>query len=255
MEHVYRALDELVDENDASISNSHALLDLFELLHDELNRLRTRNVFADADEKKHVDTATALRSVLENVSREILVGIQKMFDALSQYAAIETKPIFTRLERKFRARADFPVLVKRHIRQHSATDDEPYTSLVPCISPVTAQRDSEHQVVIRKHYEWLVWKLSAHNLAIEMYQKEAITKKDVDAIQKQRNTPCKASETLLNILLKQPFKIYEVFKAALVKTNQDDVYLTLAGIGTFYAIILVHLSRGHTSLRRDVRIL
>ena len=77
----------------------------------------------------------------------------------------------------------------------------------------------------------LVTKLDAHSVAVHMYQRNALTLKDLQSIQCLIDHPVEAAETLLNIIMEQPDAVYLCFLDVLKHTEQQYVYQTLVGSG------------------------
>jgi len=66
--------------------------------------------------------------------------------------------------------------------------------------------------------------LNAPIVAGNMYQRNALTLKELQSIQSQRDRPIEAAETLLNIILEQPDAVYLCFLDVLKHTDQHHVY-------------------------------
>jgi len=97
-------------------------------------------------------------------------------------------------------------------------------------------------VVLSQHSD-LASKLDAHVAAVRMYERNALTVKDLESIQSLRDRPVKAAETLLNIILEQPFAVYECFLDVLKQTGQQHIYQTLvegAYKGEYNAIVAIY---------------
>ena len=69
--------------------------------------------------------------------------------------------------------------------------------------------------------------LDAHTIAVRMYERNALTLKDLESIQCLRDRPVQAAETLLNIIMEQPYAVYLCFLDVLKHTGQQNIYQTL----------------------------
>ena len=58
--------------------------------------------------------------------------------------------------------------------------------------------------VLRRQRQYLTATLDAHGVAVHMYQRNALTLRDLQSIQSLRHRPVEAAETLLNIIMEQP---------------------------------------------------
>jgi len=81
--------------------------------------------------------------------------------------------------------------------------------------------------VLRSQYSDLATKLDAHVAAVHMYQRNALTVKDLQSIQSLRDRPVEAAKTLLNIILEQSDAIYLCFLDVLKHSGQQHIYQTL----------------------------
>ena len=81
--------------------------------------------------------------------------------------------------------------------------------------------------MLRAQYRSLTTKLDAHVAAVHMYERNALTLKDLQSIQSSRDRPVEAAETLLNVILEQPFAVYECFLDVLKHSGQQHIYRTL----------------------------
>jgi len=61
-------------------------------------------------------------------------------------------------------------------------------------------------------------------VAGNMYQRNALTLKELQSIQSQKDRPVEAAETLLNIILKQPDAVYLCFLDVLKHSEQLHIY-------------------------------
>ena len=64
-------------------------------------------------------------------------------------------------------------------------------------------------------------------MAVHMYQLNALTMKELQSIQSQRDRPVKAAEKLLKIIMVQPDAVYLCFLDVLKRTGQQHIYQTL----------------------------
>jgi len=83
--------------------------------------------------------------------------------------------------------------------------------------------------VIRSQYTFLSRKLDAQPLAAYMYQRKALTLRDLQSIQSLSSVV--AAQTLLNIILEQPDGVYLCFLDALKRTEQQHIYQRLVEDG------------------------
>ena len=77
----------------------------------------------------------------------------------------------------------------------------------------------------------LTTKLDAHVVAGHMYERNALTLRDLQTIQSLRDHPVKAAEELLDIISKQPDAVYLCFLDVLKVTSQQHIYQTLVQDG------------------------
>jgi len=73
--------------------------------------------------------------------------------------------------------------------------------------------------------------LDARVIAVHMYQRNALTLKELQSIQSLRDRPVEAAETLLNIILEQPDAVYLCFLDVLKHKGQKHIYQKLVGNG------------------------
>ena len=73
--------------------------------------------------------------------------------------------------------------------------------------------------------------LDARIVAVHMYQRNALTLKELLLIQSLKGRPVKAAETLLNIIMEQPDAVYLRFLDVLKHTEQQHVYRRLVEDG------------------------
>jgi len=93
-----------------------------------------------------------------------------------------------------------------------------YDSSVACAAGVD---------VLRSQFVNLRTKLDAHTVAVHMYQRNALTLKELQSVQCLRDRTVEAAETLLNIIMEQPDAVYLCFLDVLKHTGQQHVYQTL----------------------------
>jgi hypothetical protein len=97
---------------------------------------------------------------------------------------------------------------------------------------------------IKELYQLLCEKLVAKKVAVEMYQRDALTFRELESIQMQKK-PYKASEELLNILLELPedaTTVLELFLEALKMTNQQHIFLWLMYPGKVLKVLWMYRS-------------
>jgi len=85
--------------------------------------------------------------------------------------------------------------------------------------------------VLRSLYSELTTKLDARVVAVHMYQRNALTLKELQSIQSLRDRPVEAAETLLNIIMDQPDAVYLCFLDVLKYTGQQHIYQRLVEDG------------------------
>ena len=71
----------------------------------------------------------------------------------------------------------------------------------------------------------------ARIVAVNMYQRNALTLKELQSVQFLRDRPVEAAETLLDIILEQPDAVYLCFLDVLKHTEQQHVYRRLVKVG------------------------
>ena len=81
--------------------------------------------------------------------------------------------------------------------------------------------------VLRAQYENLSIKLDARILAVHMYQRNALTHRDLESIRCLTDRPVRAAEMLLNIIMEQPDAVYLCFLHVLKHAGQQRIYQTL----------------------------
>ena len=85
--------------------------------------------------------------------------------------------------------------------------------------------------VPRATYSELTTMLDARIVAVNMYQRNALTLKELQSIQSLRDRPVEAAETLLNIIVEQPDAVYLCFLDVLKHTEQRHIYQRLVEDG------------------------
>jgi len=73
--------------------------------------------------------------------------------------------------------------------------------------------------------------LDARIVAVHMYQRNALTLKELQSIQSIRDRPVEAAEMLLNIIVDQPDAVYLCFLSVLKHTGQQHTYHRLVQHG------------------------
>jgi len=81
--------------------------------------------------------------------------------------------------------------------------------------------------VLHTQYSKLSTELDAHTVAVHMYQRNALTLKELQSIQCLTDRPVAAAETLLNVIMEQPDAVYLCFLDVLKHIGQHHVYQTL----------------------------
>jgi len=85
--------------------------------------------------------------------------------------------------------------------------------------------------VLRATYSELTTMLDARIVAANMYQRNALTLKELQSIQSLRDRPVEAAETLLNIIMEQSDPVYLCFLNVLKHTGQHHIYQRLVEDG------------------------
>ena len=85
--------------------------------------------------------------------------------------------------------------------------------------------------VVRALYSELTTTLDARIVAVNMYQRNALTLKELQSIQSLRDRPVEAAETLLNIIIEQPDAVYLCFHDVLKHTELQHIYQKLVEYG------------------------
>jgi len=73
--------------------------------------------------------------------------------------------------------------------------------------------------------------LDARVIAVHMYQRNALTLKELQSIQSLTYRPVEAAETLLNIIIEQPDAVYLCFLDVLKHAGQQHIYQRLVEDG------------------------
>jgi len=73
--------------------------------------------------------------------------------------------------------------------------------------------------------------LDARIVAANMYQRNALTLRELQSIQSLRDRPVEAAEMLLNIIVEQPDAVYLCFLNVLKHTEQLHIYQRLVENG------------------------
>jgi len=73
--------------------------------------------------------------------------------------------------------------------------------------------------------------LDARVVAANMYQRNALTLRELQSIQSLRDRPVEAAETLLNFIMEQPDAVYLCFLDVLKNTEQQHIYQRLVQSG------------------------
>jgi hypothetical protein len=227
MAHGKEKLGQLMLDNEDSLCKIRGSVRLLEMLHDEWSRLRIHDfgpsTTADEFSERKFGVAAKMSEDLAKIEEELLSVNQRMINEMLQYDANRMRSIFQRIERRFNNRMVFEF---DSFNQTSKTVDR-----VRTVARVAS--GSDHSERLYKHYNWLLDKVDACSVANKMFEYRAISKRQLESVQVHRNNLSRAVEVLMKIVLEEPVSVYDAFKEALIETNQDDVYLTLAGIGQF----------------------
>ena len=100
---------------------------------------------------------------------------------------------------------------------------------------------------IQELYPQLCEKLVAKKVAVEMFQRDALTFRELESIQMQKK-PHKASEELLKVLLRLPedaTTALECFLDTLKITHQQHIFLWIMYPGKIQDISLIFLLHGY----------
>jgi len=85
--------------------------------------------------------------------------------------------------------------------------------------------------VLQALYSELTRTLDARVVAANMYQRNALTLRELQSIQSLRDRPVEAAETLLNIIMEQPDAVFLCFLDVLKHTEQQHIYQRLVQDG------------------------
>ena len=91
-----------------------------------------------------------------------------------------------------------------------------------CVFECTAGSD-----VVRDLYTDLTTMFDARIVAVHMYQRNALTLKELQSIQSLTDRSVQAAETLLDIVISQPDAVYLCFLDVLKHIGQHQVYQAL----------------------------
>src|SRR6218665_2918397 len=87
----------------------------------------------------------------------------------------------------------------------------------------------KHEIRIRCQYNQLLNNLtSVPDIVAHMYQRQKLTAKELEQLQQFHSTPIRASEELLNIIIRKSSDVYQCFLESLQKTRQHHVYQMLS---------------------------
>jgi len=95
--------------------------------------------------------------------------------------------------------------------------------------------------ILRAQYSNLSTELDSHTVAVHMYQRNALTLKELQSIQSLADRPVAAAETLLNIVMEQPDAVYLCCLDVLKHIGQHHIYQTLVEGGYKGAVELLGL--------------
>jgi len=84
---------------------------------------------------------------------------------------------------------------------------------------------------LQEQYSELTRMLDARVVAANMYQRNALTLRELQSIQSLRDRPVEAAETLLNIIMEQPDAVFLCFLDVLKCSEQEHIYQRLARDG------------------------
>ena len=87
---------------------------------------------------------------------------------------------------------------------------------------------SNEEDILRALYSELTTTLDARIVAANMFQREALTQKELQSIQSLKDRPVEAADALLNIIMGQPDDVYRRFLDILKHTDgQQHIYQRL----------------------------
>ena len=78
--------------------------------------------------------------------------------------------------------------------------------------------------MLRRVYTKVSEKLDAQSVARNMFERNALTLRELESIQSKHSEPIKAAERLLNIVVNQSSNVYGYFLDALKLTGQQHVF-------------------------------
>jgi len=84
---------------------------------------------------------------------------------------------------------------------------------------------------LRELHGGLTKTLDACVVAAHMYEREALTQKELERMQSLRDRPVEAAETLLDIIVTKLDAVYSCFLDVLKRTEQDYIYQALVERG------------------------
>ena len=84
---------------------------------------------------------------------------------------------------------------------------------------------------VQAFYTELTRTLDARVVAAYMYQRNALTLRELQSIQSLRDRPVEAAETLLNFIMEQPDAVFLCFLDALKCSEQQYIYQRLVQRG------------------------
>ena len=87
----------------------------------------------------------------------------------------------------------------------------------------------KHENRIRCQYNQLLNNLtSVPDIVAQMYQRHKLSFKELEHLQQFQSTPIRASEELLNIIIRKSQDVYQCFLESLQMTRQHHVYQMLS---------------------------
>ena len=215
-------LDQLMNDNDNTAGVIQTYSELLKLLHCEWIRIRCQNVASSPRGRTRptdeLDTAAGLKSDLDSLTRLLLQSVRRIADKLLDYPVDLQKSVSGKIENLFDLDHELGFL-RRLTRRRVARR---------AVSPGA----SASERLIGTHYSLLLAKLDAFSVADEMFERNVISKGQLDSIRAQRGKMVRASEHLLHLVMIDPTpSMYNAFKDALIKTHQDEIYKALEGSG------------------------
>jgi len=70
--------------------------------------------------------------------------------------------------------------------------------------------------------------MSVPDIVAHMYQRQKLSARELEHLQQFHSTPIRASEELLNIIIRKSSDVYQCFLESLQETNQHHVYQMLS---------------------------